>query len=233
MSDTEQEQCLRMINRSQRNAIARVKNLDWLIITTGSAFIYNLKETGTFVGNCHKAPNKIFDKKLLSVSQITDAFENVISKLLELTPNLKVLFTVSPVRYTRDGVVENNLSKAILLQATHQLVEQNKQASYFPAYELVIDDLRDYRFFKEDLVHPNQQAIEYVWGKFESACIDSDSLKILEQLKQIIKAKEHRPLHPESIEHQAFRKQNFEQARQLMEKYPYLDLKEEESFFKS
>jgi hypothetical protein len=232
-SHPEQEQCLLLINQSQSKAIERVKNLDWLILTTGSSFIYTLKETGNFVGNCHKAPNKIFDKKLLAVSQITEAFEIAISKLMELNPNLKILFTVSPVRYIRDGVVENNLSKAILLQATHQIIDKHKQGNYFPAYELVMDDLRDYRFFKEDMVHPNQQAIDYVWEKFEGACIDPDSLKIMEELNQILKAKKHRPLHPDSPEHLAFRAQNLEKARQLMQRFPFLDLKAEESFFKA
>jgi hypothetical protein len=231
-SSPNKEQCLKLINQSQHQAIERVKNLDWLIITSGSAFVYNINESSRLVANCHKVPNKNFEKKRLHTSEICSAFEKVIFRLKKLNPHLKILFTVSPVRYTRDGVIENNLSKAILLQSTHQTIESNEQAYYFPAYELVIDDLRDYRFFKEDMVHPTQQAIDYVWEKFESTCINDTSLGIIQEVSQIMKAKNHKPLNPDSKEHMKFRHRMLEMIQKLKEKYTFLDLKEEEAFFK-
>src|ERR1700741_453436 len=138
------------------------------MITFGSAFIYKNKEGG-IVANCHKLPQKEFSKELISTEEIVTSFNRTFTQLKTNNPQLNILFTVSPVRYIRDGIVENNLSKSILLQSVHELVKQHDNCFYFPAYEIVNDELRDYRFFKEDLVHPNEMAINYVWEKFTNA----------------------------------------------------------------
>jgi hypothetical protein len=230
-SNADKEKCLGFIQKSQERAIERLKGLDWLIITIGTAYVYELKGDGRIVGNCHKYPGKNFEKRLLSTEEIVKTFDKTIGLIRQINPGLKIIFTVSPVRYVRDGIVENNLSKAILLQATHQLCGLLSNTYYFPAYELVIDDLRDYRFFKEDMVHPNMLAINYVWEKFENACIHTDSIKLLQEVKEIIKAREHRPLHPDSEEHKNFKKRQSVKVEELMEKYG-LALEDELAFFR-
>jgi hypothetical protein len=165
-SDTDQQRCLNRINASQLQAHAFLRSADWLLITLGSAFSYVLKKEQMPVANCHRAPADWFSKKLLPVEEILSAFDEVIYRLLEFNPSLKIVFTVSPVRHIRDGVIENNRSKARLIEAVHHFANKFGRIYYFPAYELVIDVLRDYRFYDRDMVHPNYQATGFVLEKF-------------------------------------------------------------------
>lgn len=217
--------------QSQCIAHDRLKEVKFLIITFGSAFAYRHLRTNSIVANCHKLPQQEFKKELLSVETIVSEYKKLIEELKRFNPGLKVIFTVSPVKYLRDGVIENNISKSTLLLAANQLRATNYElpTSYFPAYELVTDDLRDHRFYKEDMAHPNEQAINYVWEKF-SECYFSEETKSLNQkIKELTLAVNHRPLHKTSVKHAEFKTATMNKCTQLENAYPFLDFSEEKS----
>ncbi|HEX4850339.1 MAG TPA: GSCFA domain-containing protein, partial [Puia sp.] len=193
------------INASQQRAHAFLKRTKWLIITLGTSFSYRLipsmmqdqEESDSVaempVANCHRAPAKWFRKYLMPIEEINAALDNCIHQLFQFNPEIQIIFTVSPVRHMREGVVDNNRSKARLIEVVHHLANKFDRIHYFPAYELVIDVLRDYRFFDIDLVHPNYQATEFVLEKFEEHYIDAESRNIMNQLSTIVLAKKHKP----------------------------------------
>jgi hypothetical protein len=220
------EATLENIHRMQAAATQAIENADWLVITLGSAHAYILKENNRLVGNCHKVPAGNFYKRMLTVDEIVTALDNVMHRLFFRNRKINILFTVSPVRYIRDGVVENNLSKAILLQAVHHLVNKFNRLFYFPAYELVIDDLRDYRFYKEDMVHPNELAVNYVWEQVVKAGISPASQELLHSIAEINRAANHRPFNPESAQHRQFLQHYAEKVQQLMAAHPQLKLED-------
>jgi hypothetical protein len=199
--------CLSGINESQSKAHAFLKNSDWLLITLGSAFVYEL-ENKEVVANCHKVPTDKFVKRLLTADNVFTDLQMMIEKAVAFNPGLKIIFTISPVRHLRDGFVENNRSKAALINAVHQLVSKNSNCFYFPAYELIIDDLRDYRFFAEDMVHPNYAATNYVWEKFIATCIDEPSQQLMKEVAVIVAAKNHKPFNSTSEQHKKFLQTN-------------------------
>ncbi len=223
--------CLTGINKSQTEAYEFIKNADWLLITLGSAFVYELADKQV-VANCHKVPTDKFKKRLLTEVEIYAGLQSMLSEVIAFNPGLNIIFTISPVRHLRDGFVENNRSKATLIQAVHQLVEKNNACFYFPAYELIIDDLRDYRFFAEDMVHPNYAATNYVWEKFISTCIDEPSQKLMKEIAVVVAAKNHKPFHPTSEQHKKFLLSNLEKVKKLQEQFPYINLEDEAAFFK-
>jgi hypothetical protein len=152
-------------------------------------------------------------------------------RLFLFNPKLKIIFTISPVRHLRDGFVENNRSKATLIQAVHQLVNKFDKLFYFPAYELVIDDLRDYRFYAEDMVHPNYAATNYVWEKFVNAMMDEETISLMEKVNEIQRARNHKPFNPTSDQHIKFLQSYFQKTTLLQQQFPELDLTEEINFF--
>jgi hypothetical protein len=176
---------LEKINASITGAHKFLKEADYVFITLGSAWIYTLTEkavkakVGSVAANNHKAPADWFYRRLMTPEEVLKVLDNVIHRLFLFNSKLNIIFTISPVRHLREGVVENNRSKAVLIQAVHHLVDKFDRLYYFPAYELVIDDLRDYRFYAEDLVHPNYFATQYVWEKFVDACMVNTSPLIL------------------------------------------------------
>lgn len=232
-SDVDAATALSKINESQAQAAGCVKQAGWVIVTLGSAFQYYLKETGLPVANNHRAPAQWFEKRLLTIDTITTALRNTLTRLKGINPNAQVLFTISPVRHIRDGVVENNRSKARLIEAVHELAGSMEQVHYFPAYELLIDILRDYRFYDIDFVHPNFLATSCIWEQFVQACINADHHKVMEQVREISIAAAHRPRFPGTKAHQQFKMNCVEKAKMLMEKYPYLDLGAEILLFDS
>jgi len=229
-SHPDKKKCLQGINDSQTKAHDFLKKADWLLITLGSAFVYEL-ENKEVVANCHKVPTDKFKKRLLPVEEVLTGLQAMIEETVVFNPGLNIIFTISPVRHLRDGFVENNRSKATLIQTVHQLVEKNTNCFYFPAYELVIDDLRDYRFFAEDMVHPNYAATNYVWEKFIAACIDESSQQLMKEIAVIVAAKNHKPFNPTSEQHKKFLQTNLEKVKKLQQQLRYLNLKEEEEFF--
>ena len=225
------EMLLEMINRSQDEAHLFLQKAKWIVLTVGSAWVYQLAE-GTVVANCHKVPTDKFQKRLLPVEEVLAVLDNMIHRLFIFNPGLRILFTISPVRHLRDGFVENNRSKAVLIQAVHHLVEKFEGLFYFPAYELIIDDLRDYRFYAEDMVHPNYLATNYVWEKFSESCIDEESRKFIKEIAPINAALAHKPFQPDSNAHKLFRQKQVEKLQQLQTSYPFLDFEPEIAFFK-
>lgn len=223
-SNPDKETCLLGINNAINKAQAFLNNGQWLVVSLGTAFAYRLMSNGQLVGNCHKYPNKEFRKELLTVEEIVNTWQQLIQSLKEINPALQIILTVSPVRYARDGLVQNSLSKAILLQAVHNLCNANGEVHYFPAYELVIDDLRDYRFFKPDMLHPSEQAIQYVWEKFVNASFDTETEQVLKEIQSLLSASQHRPINPQSEAHQAFLEKNRKKVMALQNQYPYLQL---------
>ena len=226
-SGASQAKVLAQINDSRRTAHAFIKNCDWVFITLGSAFSYKLAEDGSPVANCHKAPAKTFHKEMLTIEQIKSTLDTCIHRLFHFNKKLKIIFTVSPVRYVRDGLVENNISKARLIEVVQHLVNKFDRLYYFPAYELVNDVLRDYRFFKEDMVHPSDQAIDFVFDAFKSACFDKDTIELSTEIERLNNALAHRPIHPESAAHAEFRQQLLTNIKGLEQRHPYLDFSAE------
>jgi hypothetical protein len=249
-SHMDAETCLAMINESQQQAHSFLKEANWLIITLGSSFSYHLTNqtpddcrkgvghlrtneflAGGEVANCHRAPAQWFYKHLMTIDEIHTALDGCIHQLWQFNPALKILFTISPVRHIRDGVVENNRSKARLIEVVHHLVNKFDGLYYFPAYELVIDVLRDYRFYDIDMVHPNYAATEFILEKFLQSYIDEESIAISEEVKKITTARKHKAFQPNTKAHQQFLKANYAKTQELLTKYPFLNLKEELDFF--
>jgi hypothetical protein len=232
-SGPDKEAVLKKINASQGNAHHFLKDTKWLIITLGSSFSYKLADTDEPVANCHRAPAKTFNKTLVPTDDIVTSYAYLLNELHKFNPDLQVIFTISPVRHIRDGVVENNRSKARLIEAVHTLVELYENAYYFPAYELVIDVLRDYRFYDVDLVHPNYAATEFVFEKFTSSFIEEESQDLMAEIKKIVSAYKHKAFHPSSKAHKTFLQKNLEAVESLKERHPYLSFNQEIEFFRS
>ena len=185
---------LNNINSALDDVRIFLKNTKRLFLTFGSATVYTLKTTGETVANCHKAPPQYFNKKRLSTTEIVAAFSPILEKISTQIPDLQTIITVSPVRHLRDGLVENNLSKATLLLAAEELAQKYSNVSYFPAYELVIDDLRDYRFFERDMMHPTAQAVDYVWQFFSDTYFSEETKTVVREVEKIKAMQAHRPL---------------------------------------
>ncbi len=232
-SGLRQDEVLEKINGSQKAAHDFLKQADWLVITLGSSFSYQLNETETPVANCHRAPAQWFRKHMLGIDETVAALDNCMHQLFHFNQKLKIIFTVSPVRHIRDGVTENNRSKARLIEAVHHLVQKFDRLYYFPAYELVIDVLRDYRFYDIDLVHPNYAATEFVFDKFKEHFIDAESRRISEEIKNIITAYRHKPFQPETQAHQSFKKSYLGKIRQFLQDNPGFDFSREIAHFSS
>lgn len=245
-SGTDREEVLERINGSQSRAHEFLKEAKWLIITLGTSFSYRLsdpsflhEQSGASIGpsvslpvaNCHRAPARIFTKHLMSIEEIHAALDNCLHRLFHFNPGIQVVFTVSPVRHTRDGVVENNRSKARLIESVHHLVNKFDRIRYFPAYELVIDILRDYRFYDIDMVHPNYQATRFVLEQFTRHFIDETSQQLIEEIKKIVIARKHKPLHPDTLAHSRFLQDYRRKTEELAARYPFIDFGEELAYF--
>jgi hypothetical protein len=229
-SATQAAACLSEINKQITGAHDALKKAGWLFITFGSAYVYRHKQSGKRVGNCHKQPQQEFVKELLTVEELVTMYKALIADLQQWNSKLKIVLTVSPVRYIRDGIVENTWSKARLIEVVHQLKDDEK-VMYFPAYELIMDDLRDYRFYKEDLVHPTEQAIDYVFEKLRTALFDETTTAVFEKINDIVKAKSHRVFQEDTETHQKFKSTYFNRCKQLQQHYPFLLLEEELDYF--
>ena len=217
-----QEQALANINTTYSVAAERFEQTDVLILTFGSAWVY--EHDGSVVANCHKVPEREFMRRRLSVDEIVERYTVLLSRLLKNRPHLRIVFSVSPIRYLRNGATENQTSKAILLLATEALCRQFEAAIYFPSYEIVLDELRDYRFFADDMIHPSSMAVEYVWERFCAAFFTEKTLELLPQVAKINKALQHRPLKADSEAYRRFTEQIECELAELKQKYPYLNI---------
>ena len=230
-SGLEKKLVIANINESQTVAHQFLQQADWLIITLGSSYVYKLMDGLKPVANCHKAPAQKFQKYMLTIDEIIAAFDDTISQLLQFNPKLKIIFTISPVRHLRDGVTENNRSKARLIEAVHNLVTKFNQLYYFPSYELVIDVLRDYRFYDIDMAHPNYAATQFVLEKFTENCMDEPTRRLMDEIKKVVIARNHKAFNPQSQKHKQFLRDQLNKVNLLQEAHPYLDFTEELKYF--
>ena len=227
-SNPDKGEALATINANLALASAMLRRADVLIITLGTAWVYRLRETAQVVGNCHKVPERDFQRQRLTVEEIVDAYTALLVQLWTVNPTLRVVFTVSPVRHLKDTLHGNQLSKATLLLAVDELCARYpEQLHYFPAYEVVMDELRDYRFYAEDMAHPSMQAVEYVWKQFVEHMTDAEAQIFMVQWNKLARALAHRPFHPEGEEYKQFVRQNIVKINALKEKYPYLEVQNE------
>ncbi|RHJ82443.1 GSCFA domain-containing protein [Parabacteroides sp. AM08-6] len=221
LSETE---CLNNINNRLFYSASTVREAGRMIVTFGTAWVYKLKSNGQIVANCHKLPEKMFEREMLSVQDITEDWKQVLRSLWEQNPELKLLFTVSPIRHWKDGAHGNQLSKATLLLAIEELQKEfPKQIFYFPAYEIMMDELRDYRFYADDMLHPSALAVEYIWQRFTESMLSDESKGILKEWGEIQKALNHKPFQPESEAYKQFISQTLLKIERLNEKFPYFD----------
>lgn len=230
-SDTSIDVALEKINNNIIDAYTFLKNTDIVVITLGSAFSYYHKNSNQFVANCHKVPQNEFEKKLISAIELTQYIDEIIKNIQLFNPKAEIILTISPVRHLRDGVIENNRSKAQLIEAVHQAITHNNKTHYFPSYEIVIDILRDYRFFDIDFAHPNYLATEIVLQFFIDLCMDSNDIELIEEMYKLKKAFNHRSLHPNTIAHQEFLKTHLEKVMYYSKKYPNIDFSNEIKHF--
>lgn len=224
------DEALQTINQRISVANEELKTLDCLLITFGSAWVYEEKDTHRIVGNCHKLPERNFVRRRLSVEEIVDEYTSLLNTMIADNPALKIVFTVSPIRHVRDGLHDNQLSKATLLLAIDQLQHAFPECVfYFPAYELLMDELRDYRFYADDLVHPSAKAVEMVWQRFVQTCMNEATQQLMKQCNDLAQALAHRPLQPQSEANCRFLQQIMLKIAELSEKYPYLDFQNEKA----
>jgi hypothetical protein len=203
LASLQQAELEKQLNQSIAQVNQFIKSTKFLIITYGSAWAFRRKDTNQWVNNCHKMPASNFYKELLSLETIRSSFQDLLLQLKTINPSLQIILTVSPVRHIKDTLELNAVSKSVLRLFCHQAV-QDFGVDYFPAYEIMMDDLRDYRFYKEDQIHPTQQAEEYIWGKFVQKYGDANTLIFLETWKDIRSALNHRSSFPATRQHQAF-----------------------------
>lgn len=230
LSHPDAEVLLKNLNSALRNARKFLQQSSHLVITLGTAWSYYHLECKQSVANCHKVPQKQFSKELQSVEEIEVSLGNIILFVKEINPTITVIFTVSPVRHIKDGFVENQRSKAHLITAIHNLLTNRKsipplgvRGLYFPSYELMMDELRDYRFYTEDMLHPSQTAVNYIWKRFIETWFSEASVSVLNEVENIQKGLAHRPFNPNSEAHSRFLEKLKSQILALKKQYPHLE----------
>lgn len=189
------------------------------VFTLGTNHVYILNETGEIVDNCRKRPQRLFTERELSVDECADYLREAVTTLRQINPSVRIIITVSPIRYAKYGFHGSQLSKATLLLAADKLTKEMDNVVYFPAYEIVNDELRDYRFYREDMLHPTDQAVEYIWQRFGETFFSKQTMKFLEEWHPIKVALAHRPFNPEAEEYKKFLEKAKEGERELMERY--------------
>jgi len=233
-SSESQEECLLKINDACSSAHEFIKKANLIAVTFGTARVYRLVTTGQVVANCHKIPAKEFTHTLLSVDEIVTEWSELIDEVLAVSPNTRFLFTVSPIRHWKDGAIGNQLSKSTLILAVHRLVKiYSDKAFYFPGYEIMMDDLRDYRFYDTDMLHPSQLAVDYIWQKFSDALIERQAMQVTEKVHRIQQALSHRPVNPKSQEFKRFVDKILNEVNSIQKQYPFLNFYEEVNTLKS
>jgi len=230
-SELDKFTAIKKMNQSLQQAKQQFTNISRLLITLGTANVFVYKKTEKIVANCHKMPGQVFEKRRLTVAEIVESLLPILQKINAQHPDLQIIFTVSPVRHIRDGLVENQKSKATLLLAIDQICQELQFAHYFPAYELILDDLRDYRFFESDMIHPNETAIEYVWERFREAFFSMETKQLITKIEGIVQASRHRAFHPQSEQYQAFAQKQLDKINQLEQVYTFLNFSDERQLF--
>lgn len=226
-SDPDAESCLQRINLRIGEARSSLPEIRWMVFTFGTARVYEWKETGEVVGNCHKLPEKCFNRRLLEVEEIVSVYTRLLEKLHEMNPELQILFTVSPIRHSKDGFHGNQLNKSVLLLAVDKLCRLFDFCHYFPTYEIMMDELRDYRFYADDMLHPSPVAVAYIWECFCSTFFDSRTMAVMQEWDGIRKGLNHVPFNADSESYRSFLSQILLKIERLKENFPYLDVQNE------
>ncbi|MGL2963154.1 GSCFA domain-containing protein [Flavobacterium sp. RSB2_4_14] len=221
LSNPDKEILLNNLNQILEATHHQVTQSTHVIITYGTSWVYRLKSSQEIVANCHKVPQNLFDKEILSVETIQKSIQNTIDLIQKVNPNCHFIFTVSPVRHIKDGFPENQQSKAHLITAIHNSQLATRNSNYFPSYEIMMDELRDYRFYATDMLHPNQVAIDYIWERFSESSISEESHPIMKEVETIQKGLAHRPFNPETDSHKQFRKSLNDKIIKLQAQFPY------------
>ena len=226
LSNSDRQELLETLNKAISETYKNLKEATHIIITYGTSWIYRNKESDQIVANCHKVPQKQFSKELLSVEVIQKSIQNTIDLIQVLNPDINFIFTVSPVRHIKDGFAENQLSKSYLFAGLHQVLKTHNSEfithNYFPSYEIMMDELRDYRFYAEDMLHPNQVAIDYIWHKFSENYISEDSISTMQEVSEIQKSLRHRSFNPDSEQHQKFLAKLQQKISSIQEKWAHI-----------
>ena len=228
LSDVSKEQLLERLNAHLATTEAHLRKSTHIIITLGTAWVYREKESVKTVANCHKVPQQEFVKHLLSVAEIISSLQRTVQEIQSINKKAQLVFTISPVRHLKDGFIENQRSKSHLITAIHDIVNSPSLGGgwgedYFPAYEIMMDELRDYRFYDRDMVHPNQMAIDYIWEKFVEVWVSNDAKEVMKKVDKIQKGLRHRPFNAKGLEHQKFQKSLQEKIADLQLGYPFME----------
>ncbi|UJH92297.1 GSCFA domain-containing protein [Antarcticibacterium sp. 1MA-6-2] len=223
MSNIDREELVKNLNINLTFTREYLEKASHVILTLGTSIGYILQETGYYVANCHKFPQHRFHKNMMEIADIIVCLQNIISALQSINPGIAIIFTISPVRHIKDGVVQNQVSKSRLIEAVSKIVEKFAEVSYFPAYEIVMDELRDYRFYSEDMLHPNSTAIEYIWQKFTETWMSKESIPVLKEIGSIQRGLNHRSFNSESEAHQKFLVGLQASIEKLRNKFPHLN----------
>jgi hypothetical protein len=231
-SSGDPEKILGKMNKRREEGMKFIKEARFLFITFGTARVYRFKETGLIVSNCHKMPHSFFNPQLLSVDDIVIQWNNMLNRLYSYNPGLKIIFTISPVRHWKDGVHGNQVSKSVLFLAVEELLKHRSSPQYFPAYELIMDDLRDYRFYADDMLHPSNSAINYIWETFCSTYMEKETLDLWQEVARITRACHHRPS-GEKSRITGFARGMLERISAIRKKAPFVDLTAEQDYFNS
>jgi len=232
LSSTSKQQTICAIEAASLHIHKTLKQASHLFITMGTAFSYVLKESHIHVANCHKTPKQWFDKKLLSIEEMKTEMVKLCEAIKLINRDIEIVFTVSPVKHIRDGVVENSRSKARLLETAHAVVDMLSYCSYFPAYEMVTDVLRDYRFYASDMAHPNEQAVNYVLQQFCQTYMSVETQQMKNEIKQVVAAKKHQVLHAGTLAHQQFLNTFLAKTELLKVKLPFVNWEDELAYFR-
>jgi len=224
-AQTKTEFC-QQINKEIKLSSEYLKNTNFIFISLGTAFVYERIQNAQIVANCHKQDSTLFKKRILSIEEVLESLNTMVNKLKDYNPEIEIIFTISPVRYIKDGVHENNISKSILFLALEKLQEQHK-ISYFPSYEIVLDELRDYRFYREDLIHPNNIAITYLFEKFCDVYMDKNIISLTKEVSSIVKSLHHHAFDKETLSYKNFIKHLIQKIELVLRKEPDIQLEEE------
>jgi lysophospholipase L1-like esterase len=232
-SSADASEALKKINARIKSSSQILNTADFLFITFGTAWVYKYLPTQQTVSNCHKIPAKKFSRFRLTADEIASRFTKIIKKIREVNPGLKFIFTVSPIRHWKDGAVENQRSKATLLLSVDQILKNfnEENCGYFPAYEIVMDELRDYRFYSEDMIHLSEAAVKHIYEKFQIAMIDDKSRKTSEEIQKITNAVNHKPFNKFTKENLTFMKHGLKKTQLVQKEKPYIDLSSELRYF--
>ena len=223
MSKPSLEEAVHLANIQQTALYNALQKADFCFITLGTAWVYIYNSTDKIVANCHKVPQQHFSKRLLSVEEIGESLTHIIALLKKVNKDLQCVFTISPVRHLKDGFLENQVSKAHLLVALYSVLSSGV-CTYFPAYELLLDELRDYRFYANDMVHPSEMAIDYIWERLVETYIDKATQTDMKQVDAIQKGLQHRPFNPKTESYQQFQIQLRQKIEVFKKKYPHIEI---------